>query len=101
MRKVKTNNKVIAVVNKNNYFFKKKVVITGIFNNYDRKKLASDLRKLGADINTSVSKHTNILIAGKDSGPSKIKMMTQLINSGYDAELIDELMLQSILESKK
>lgn len=56
-----------------NMFFKKKVVISGVFDDfYDRNILAQKLWEVGADIDASVGKKTQFLIIGDDAGPSKI-----------------------------
>ncbi|MCF8302182.1 MAG: 3'-5' exoribonuclease [Bacteroidales bacterium] len=54
-----------------NPFYRKKVVISGVFDNYSRNDLARILKEKGADIDTDVTKRTNYLIVGKKFGPSK------------------------------
>ena len=60
--------------NDTNMFYKKKVVITGIFDYFvDRNELAKILYDSGADIDMVVSQKTNYLISGKDSGWKKLE----------------------------
>ncbi|HNW89526.1 MAG TPA: exonuclease domain-containing protein [Bacteroidales bacterium] len=56
-----------------NPFFKKKVVITGVYKNLSRNAIAEILKNKGADIDTSVTPKTSFLISGNEPGPSKIK----------------------------
>lgn len=79
------------VKNKENYFYGKKVVISGIYDNWpDRNELAMIIKELGADIDTSVTKRTNILIAGDGVGPSKLNKMIANINEGLEAVILNE-----------
>ena len=66
----------------------KKVVISG-FKNSDKDWIAEELKKLGADIDTSVGKRTNYLIIGENVGPSKLNKMQQNIKEGKEASIID------------
>lgn len=57
-----------------NMFYKKKVVITGIFDYFlDRNDLAKILYESGADIDVGITEKTNYLISGKDSGWKKLE----------------------------
>ena len=89
-----------SIENKDNYFFGKKVVVSGTYDNWpDRKELAKILKDLGADIDTNIGKKTNILCAGDGVGPKKIEKMQLKISQGDNAEIIDEEKIVSILES--
>lgn len=66
----------------NNPFYNKKVVITGVFD-VDREIFAKHLKSLGADIDTAISRKTNIVIIGRDAGPAKLAKLHTLIESGY------------------
>ncbi len=55
----------------------KKVVITGSFENYGRKELTEILENLGAKASGSVSKNTDIVIAGEKAG-SKLTKANEL-----------------------
>ena len=86
------------IENKDTPFFNAKVVITGIFDAYpDRNTLGRQLQALGADMNTSISSKTNIVVIGKGAGPSKIKKIEDLRSKGcvirviYEDELVKML----------
>lgn len=75
-------------INKTNPFFMKKVVVTG-FASAIKKEVAFELKKLGADIDSGVSKRTNYLITGENAGPSKLAKMKKNIEEGKEAHIID------------
>lgn len=80
-----------CVENKDNLFYDKRVVISGVFENFPvRNDLALILKKLGADINGSISKKTNIFIIGEDYGPSKMEKVESLIDNGVNIEIMKE-----------
>lgn len=81
-----------SVINKDTIFYNKKVVLTGVFSQYPvRSELAEKIQKLGADINTSISKKTEIVCLGWDGvGPAKMEKIKILQASGYDIQLIAE-----------
>lgn len=86
------------VENKDTIFFQKKVVITGTFCAYpDRDELGSILKSFGADINTTISGKTNIVIIGEGAGPSKLKKIEELKARGKDIRLIYEDELCNIM----
>lgn len=88
-----------CVENKDNYFYNKKIVISGVFDRFPiREELALLLKKFGADINTSISKKTNIFIIGKDCGPAKMAKVFSLKDSGCDIEVIEYFQLYDILD---
>lgn len=75
----------------NHYFSNKTVVITGKLENYKREELSETLVLLGAKISSSVSKKTDIVIAGEDAG-SKLTKATELnIKILNEAELMEIL----------
>lgn len=63
------------VENKNTPFFGGvKTVVTGTFTNFpDRAVLKEKLKALGADIDTTVTKRTKILVTGSGCGPKKLE----------------------------
>lgn len=86
------------VENKETPFFHARTVITGIFTAYpNRDELGKILQSLGADINTSISKKTNIVVVGNGAGPSKLKKIEALRADGFDIRVIYEPELISIL----
>lgn len=60
-----------------NPFAAKTVVITGTLDAFDRTTLTEKLESLGAKVSGSVSKKTNILIAGREAG-SKLEKANEL-----------------------
>lgn len=80
----------LDVENKDNPFFNKRVVFTGDLDGMERAVAAQLIQALGADINTSISKRTNIVVLGRAPGPSKMKKIEELLKAGYDIRLMDE-----------
>jgi len=72
------------------FFYNKKVVLTGDLVSMKRKEVTETIFKMGADINTSISKKTNIVIIGEKPGPSKLKQINTLLESGVQIEIIYE-----------
>lgn len=87
----------LNVDNKENPFYNKKVVITGIFSSMSRNDIAMKLQSLGADINVSISKRTDYLIKGEDAGQSKLNKVESLNKEGCCIDIIDEEELISML----
>ncbi|MBE5746326.1 MAG: NAD-dependent DNA ligase LigA [Clostridiales bacterium] len=76
---------------KDNFFKDKKVVLTGSLINYKRDKLSEILQNLGAEVVSSVSKNTDLVIVGSDAG-SKLDKATKLgIKIMNEEELIKTL----------
>lgn len=89
------------ISDKSTPFFHAKTVITGTFEAYpNRNDLGKKLQSLGADINTSISKKTNVVVMGKGAGPSKMKKIEELQSSGCDIRIIYEPELIAILEQE-
>jgi len=57
----------------NNYFYGKTVVLTGALVKYTRNELTSILEGIGAKVSGSVSKKTDVVIAGADAGSKLVK----------------------------
>ena len=86
------------VQNRNTPFFHAKVVITGTFESYPkRNELGKLLQALGADINTSISPKTNVVVMGQAAGPAKVKKIEDLRAKGHDIRIIYEEELKQIL----
>lgn len=64
----------------NHYFYSKKIVITGEFTAFpkQRNKLAQILFDCGADINTGISKNTDLVLVGTGAGPKKMEKINAL-----------------------
>ena len=76
----------------NHYFYSKKIVITGEFARFpkQRNKLAQILFDCGADINTAISKNTDVVLVGTGAGPKKMEKITSLnITVMNEEELIE------------
>ncbi len=79
-------------------FYDKKVVITGIFQNYPKREdLAALLKSYGADINTSISKKTDIVVVGAAAGPSKLNKIADLNSSGCNIRIVNEDELYTLI----
>lgn len=90
-----------SVLNKENPFFNKKVVITGVYMQWpDRKDLAKIIKDLGADIDSGVTSKTQILIAGENSGPVKIKKMQENIAQDSSRRILFEKDVLLLLNQK-
>ena len=57
----------------NNYFYGKAVVLTGSLVNYSRQQMTEILEGIGAKVAGSVSKKTDVVIAGSDAGSKLTK----------------------------
>lgn len=87
------------VENKDTPFFMKKVVLTGNLETFPtREAIAEVLKAYGADINTSISKKTDIVIVGSGAGPSKMQKVADLQAQGYNIRVIEEPELLSIMK---
>ena len=64
-------------IDSNNFFYNKKVVLTGTLENYGRKEAGDILESMGAKVQGSVSKVTDVVIAGKEAG-SKLEKAQKL-----------------------
>lgn len=76
-----------------NHFYGKKVVITGDFISYEsRNEMAKILWELGADVDVSIGKYTDILIIGENPGYSKMETILDT-----EIEVIDEDTFNSLI----
>ena len=80
----------LDVSNKDNPFYNKRVVFTGDLDGMERAVAAQLIQALGADINTTISKRTNIVIVGRAPGPSKMNKIDALMAEGYGIRLMGE-----------
>lgn len=87
------------IENKNTLFFNSTVVITGVFELYpNRDELAQRLQKLGAKVNSSISKKTTYVIVGSGAGPKKIEKIQELQDEGHPIRILREHDLANILK---
>ena len=78
-----------------NYFTNKTIVLTGALSSFSRPELTKVLLSYGANVTSSVSKKTDLVIAGKDAG-SKLDKARDL-----NIEIIDEDTLTNLLTEIK
>jgi len=84
---VKINKSEVEI--QNSYFTNKTVVLTGTLENYTRPDLTKILQNMGANVTSSVSKKTDLVIAGTEAG-SKLDKAKQLgIKIIEEKELIE------------
>lgn len=67
------------------------IVVTGSIEGYNRKEIESKLKEMGAKVTSSVSKNTNILLAGENAG-SKLQKATELGVKIYENEELIEFL---------
>ena len=76
---------------KQNFFSGKKIVLTGALQNYKREELSEILSSFGADISSSVSKNTDLVICGEDAGSKLTKAQSLNVKIMFEDELIEKL----------
>jgi DNA ligase (NAD+) len=78
-------------VKSNSFFINKSVVVTGTLENYTRNQIKAWLESEGAKVTSSVSKSTDLLIAGEASG-SKLKQAIKFnVEVWNEARLLQEV----------
>lgn len=89
------------VENKDTTFYQKKVVFTGNLTTFPQREVVAELlRKYGADINSSISRKTDIVVMGSGAGPSKMKKIQELQEGGYGIRVLHEQEFLQILEEE-
>ncbi|MBC5775846.1 hypothetical protein H8S95_17355 [Pontibacter sp. KCTC 32443] len=81
---------VLDVAEKDDIFYNQKLAFTGDLKSISRGEAAKIVQSKGADINTSISAKTNIVVVGSNAGPSKMAKIESLISSGKSIRLIYE-----------
>lgn len=81
--------------NSNSQFLNKKIVLTGGLDNFGRSELTKILQDKGADVVSSVSKNTDLVIVGHDAGSKLAKAQS------LNIEIIDETKLMELLQNDK
>ena len=75
------------------YFTNKKIVLTGSLINFNRNDLTKILQNMGADVVSSVSKNTDLVIAGVEAGSKLTKAQAlgiEIINEEKLMELLNQ-----------
>lgn len=96
LKSVGVNTKFIGSSNNNEtntHFTDKIIVITGTLTKYKRSELTSMLEDMGAKVTGSVTKKTDILIAGEKAGSKLTKaeqLGTQIINEETLSDYLDD-----------
>lgn len=91
----------LNVDNRDNVFYGKKVVFTGDLESMDRQSAAQRIQEMGADVNVSISKKTNIVVVGRGAGPSKMKKIEELRREGFDIRILYEPEFVSCIQQSK
>lgn len=73
------------------FFTDKTIVLTGKLEHYKRSELKELLTDLGANVTGSVSKNTDLLIAGEDAGSKRTKAESLEIPIWSENQLLEEL----------
>ena len=81
-------------INFHKAFTGKRFVVSGVFNNFSREALKTEIQSLGGKIVSSVSSKTNYLIAGDGTGPSKKSKAIK-----FDISILDEKSYIALKES--
>lgn len=79
----------------NSEFKNLKIVLTGALENFGRSELTKILQEKGADVTSSVSKNTNLVVAGSDAGSKLAKAQA------LGVKIIDEKTLLNMLNNEK
>lgn len=78
-------------INKDSFFYNKKVVLTGTLDNYKRQEATKLIEDRGGEVVSSVSKNTDYVICGADAGSKLDKARALKINILYEKDFIDKL----------
>lgn len=80
-----------STIQKENYFSGKKIVLTGALQSFKREELSEILLSFGADVVSSVSKNTDLVICGEDAGSKLAKAQSLNIKTINEQELLELL----------
>lgn len=91
-KKIDSNLKNMDLSNANpeGAFYSKKIVFTGDLMQLSRNEAALLVQKMGADVNSSISKLTNFVVVGQNPGPSKMEKIKELNEKGAQISIITE-----------
>lgn len=91
--------KDLSLADPNNPFYDRKVVITGDFS-ISRKELSVQLKNMGADINTAISKKTVFILIGESPGPKKLEEVDKLLHNGFNIRKLYQSDLDAIFNGE-
>lgn len=87
------------ITDKTSIFYHARTVITGTFCGFpSRDELAGTLRKLGADINTTISKKTKVVVMGIGAGPKKIEKIQEINATREEPDRIKVLSEKELIQ---
>ncbi len=66
------------------------MVFTGVMDGISREEAAKLVKQMGADIDTGVTKKTDLVIVGTGAGPQKLKKIEEYNKSGSNIRIIYE-----------
>lgn len=81
---IKPEDKIEA----NKRFWGKKIVLTGSLQNYGRREMTDLIEKLGASVTSTVSKNTDMVVAGENAGSKLVKAKSLGVSILTEKELI-------------
>ncbi len=76
--------------NQDNPYNNKKIVITGVFQQFSREEIIAYLTVMGASIVKSISSKTDYVLVGSDPGPSKLDKIIEMQSSGSPIKMLNE-----------
>lgn len=85
----------LDIDDQSHFFYGKKVVITGVFEEFPyREEMAKLIKSVGGDNNVSISRLTDYVVVGSNPGPRKMELIkkhnTTVINEDEFIELFQE-----------
>ena len=81
----------------NSSFYNQKVFFTGALSSMTRKAAAKILKKLGANIDSTLTKKTNFAVVGKEPGPVTMRKIEKYNNEGSNIKVLYEKELLSLI----
>lgn len=84
----------------NSPFYNKKVVFTGVLEKISRLHAAEIIKKMGADIDTGITKRTDFVVTGLNPGPSKMNKIIKYNNDGCNIKVLYEKEFLNMIETE-
>lgn len=88
-------------LNPDSLFYGKRIVFTGVLNQFDRTEASAIVSRIGAKVTTSISRKTDFVIAGAGAGPVKLRKVEEYRNIGYSIKILLEEEFLSVLEREE